>query len=62
MPSLAHLFANHGTSSERIRRADPDFFPRLARRRRPRYLVRLSVGIEDLEDHAGDLERALAAV
>jgi carbonic anhydrase len=38
MTSLAHLFANNRAWSERLRRADPDFFPRLARQQRPRYL------------------------
>lgn len=38
MSALADLFANNRAWSERIRRADPDFFPRLARQQRPRYL------------------------
>ena len=38
MTSLAHLFDNNRAWSERIRRAEPDFFARLSRQQRPRYL------------------------
>ena len=38
MRSLSHLFEKNRAWSERIRRADPDFFPRLSRQQRPRYL------------------------
>jgi len=38
MSSLAHLFENNRAWSERIRRNDPQFFDRLSRQQRPRYL------------------------
>ncbi|HEY4999299.1 MAG TPA: carbonate dehydratase, partial [Usitatibacter sp.] len=38
MPSLSHLFENNRAWSERIRASDPEFFPRLSRQQRPRYL------------------------
>jgi carbonic anhydrase len=38
MPSLTHLFESNRAWSERIRRSDPEFFPRLSRQQRPRYL------------------------
>jgi len=38
MTSLAHLFENNRAWSERIRRTDPEFFTRLSRQQRPRYL------------------------
>jgi carbonic anhydrase len=38
MSSLSHLFANNRAWSERLRRSDPEFFPRLARQQKPRYL------------------------
>jgi carbonic anhydrase len=38
MPSLTHLFENNRTWSERLRRNDPEFFARLSRQQRPRYL------------------------
>jgi carbonic anhydrase len=38
MHPLAHLFANNRAWSERIRRQDPEFFARLSRQQRPRYL------------------------
>ena len=38
MLSLSHLFENNRAWSERIRQADPDFFARLSRQQRPRYL------------------------
>ena len=38
MSSLAHLFDNNRAWSERIRRTDPEFFSRLSRQQRPRYL------------------------
>jgi len=38
MSSLAHLFANNRAWSERLRRNDPEFFPRLSRQQRPQYL------------------------
>ena len=39
MPSsLTHLFESNRAWSERIRRSDPEFFPRLSRQQHPRYL------------------------
>jgi len=38
MTSLSHLFDNNRAWSERRRRSDPDFFARLSRQQRPRYL------------------------
>ena len=38
MSTLSHLFANNRAWSVRIRRVDPEFFPRLSRQQRPRYL------------------------
>jgi carbonic anhydrase len=38
MRSLSHLFENNRAWSERIRASDPEFFPRLSRQQRPRYL------------------------
>jgi carbonic anhydrase len=38
VPSLSHLFDNNRAWSERIRASDPEFFPRLSRQQRPRYL------------------------
>jgi carbonic anhydrase len=38
MSSLTHLFENNRAWSERIRRAEPEFFSRLSRQQRPRYL------------------------
>lgn len=38
MRSLTELFDNNRAWSERIRRADPEFFTRLSRQQRPRYL------------------------
>ena len=38
MASLSHLFENNRAWSERIRASDPDFFPRLSRQQRPKYL------------------------
>ena len=38
MRSLSHLFENNRVWSERIRRIDPDFFDRLSRQQRPKYL------------------------
>jgi carbonic anhydrase len=38
MRSLSHLFEKNRAWSERIRRADPDFFPRLSRLQQPQYL------------------------
>src|SRR5437868_7745745 len=38
MRSLAHLFQNNRAWSERIRRQNPEFFTRLSRQQRPRYL------------------------
>jgi len=38
MSSLSHLFDNNRAWSERIRRTDPEFFTRLSRQQRPRYL------------------------
>ena len=38
MRSLSHLFESNRAWSERIRRDDPEFFPRLSRQQRPSYL------------------------
>ena len=38
MSSLAHLFENNRAWSERLRHTDPEFFSRLSRQQRPRYL------------------------
>jgi carbonic anhydrase len=38
MSSLQHLFDSNRAWSERIRRADPQFFSRLSQQQRPRYL------------------------
>jgi carbonic anhydrase len=38
MRPLSHLFDNNRAWSERIRRIDPEFFARLSRQQRPRYL------------------------
>ena len=38
MPSLPRLFENNRAWSERIRASDPEFFSRLSRQQRPRYL------------------------
>ena len=38
MRTLPQLFANNRAWSERVRRADPGFFPRLSRQQKPRYL------------------------
>src|SRR3954464_13829270 len=38
MAKLDHLFENNRAWSERIRRSDPEFFARLSRQQRPRYL------------------------
>src|SRR4029077_2043260 len=38
MRSLQNLFENNRAWSERIRADDPDFFPKLSRQQRPRYL------------------------
>jgi carbonic anhydrase len=38
MPALAHLFENNRRWAERIRKQDPDFFPKLARQQSPQYL------------------------
>ena len=38
MRTLSHLFDSNRACSERIRRSDPEFFPRLSRQQRPRYL------------------------
>jgi carbonic anhydrase len=38
MPSLSHLFENNRAWSERLKRNDPEFFARLSRQQRPRYL------------------------
>jgi carbonic anhydrase len=38
MRSLSQLFDNNRAWSERIRRIDPDFFARLSRQQRPKYL------------------------
>ena len=37
-PPLKHLFDQNRAWSERIRKSDPDFFTRLSRQQRPRYL------------------------
>jgi carbonic anhydrase len=38
MPSLDTLFRNNRAWSERIRRSDPEFFTKLSRQQRPKYL------------------------
>jgi carbonic anhydrase len=38
MSSLSHLFDKNRAWSERLRRTDPEFFSRLSRQQRPRYL------------------------
>ena len=38
MRSLSHLFENNRAWSERIRRSDPEFFARLSRQQKPKYL------------------------
>ena len=38
MHPLQQLFENNRAWSERIRRSDPDFFQKLSRQQRPRYL------------------------
>ena len=38
MRSLSHLFDNNRAWAERIRKQDPDFFPKLARQQSPQYL------------------------
>jgi carbonic anhydrase len=38
MRSLSHLFDNNRAWSQRIRAADPEFFAKLSRQQRPRYL------------------------
>src|SRR6187200_352254 len=38
MTALTRLFENNRAWSERIRRADPDFFPALSRQQNPDYL------------------------
>ena len=38
MRNLQHLFDSNRAWSERIRREDPEFFPRLSRQQRPKYL------------------------
>jgi carbonic anhydrase len=38
MRSLSHLFENNRAWSERIQRIDPDFFDKLSRQQRPKYL------------------------
>jgi carbonic anhydrase len=38
MRPLSHLFENNRAWSERIRRTDPEFFSRLSRQQRPKYL------------------------
>jgi carbonic anhydrase len=52
MRSLSHLFANNRAWSERIRRADPDFFAGLSRQQRPRYLW---IGCADSRVPANDI-------
>ena len=38
MKDLQHLFDNNRAWSERIRRSDPDFFTRLSRQQKPKYM------------------------
>jgi len=52
MCSLDGLFANNRAWSERIRRSDPEFFPRLSRQQRPRYLW---IGCADSRVPANDI-------
>ena len=52
MRSLTHLFDNNRAWSERIRRADPEFFAKLSRQQRPRYLW---IGCADSRVPANDI-------
>jgi carbonic anhydrase len=50
--SLIHLFESNRAWSERIRRSDPEFFPRLSRQQHPRYLW---IGCSDSRVPATDI-------
>ena len=52
MSSLSHLISNNRTWSEGIRRRDPEFFSRLSRQQRPRYLW---IGCADSRVPANDI-------
>ncbi|HZA96294.1 MAG TPA: carbonic anhydrase, partial [Burkholderiaceae bacterium] len=52
MPSLSHLIDNNRAWSEGIRRRDPDFFSRLSKQQRPRYLW---IGCADSRVPANDI-------
>ena len=52
MPSLIHLFEKNRAWSERMRRDDPEFFTRLLRQQRPRYLW---IGCSDSRVPANDI-------
>ncbi len=52
MRTLPHLFDNNRAWSERVRRADPEFFARLSRQQRPRYLW---IGCADSRVPANDI-------
>jgi carbonic anhydrase len=52
MRSLSHLIENNRAWSERLRRSDPEFFTRLSRQQRPRYLW---IGCADSRVPANDI-------
>src|ERR1700741_945811 len=52
MTSLPHLFENNRAWAERIRSADPKFFPRLSQLQRPEYLW---IGCADSRVPANDI-------
>ncbi|HWL72337.1 MAG TPA: carbonic anhydrase, partial [Burkholderiaceae bacterium] len=52
MSSLSHLISNNRAWSEGIRRRDPEFFSRLSRQQRPRYLW---IGCADSRVPANDI-------
>ena len=52
MRSLSHLIENNRAWSERLRRSDPEFFTRLSKQQRPRYLW---IGCADSRVPANDI-------
>ena len=52
MRSLSHLIENNRAWSERLRRSDPEFFARLSKQQRPRYLW---IGCADSRVPANDI-------
>jgi len=52
MSSLHHLFEKNRAWAERITRRDPEFFPRLSRLQRPKYLW---IGCADSRVHANEI-------